>query len=157
MSETGNEGFEVQRQKERGWAQVGYVESKAFGGTTTKTQSYEYVATGLSVGPHQFRLRQVDLDGSSSLTDPVTVDIQMQETVSLAPPAPNPGSATATLSFAVKKQTETIITLYNTLGQQVATVYEGTPQAEEAQTAQVDVSGLPGGTYFLRLRADGQT
>jgi hypothetical protein len=66
-------------------------------------------------------------------------------------------SGTATLSFAVKEQAETTITLYNTLGQRVATLYEGTPQAGEQQTTQVDVSGLSSGTYFIRLRSDGKT
>lgn len=77
--------------------------------------------------------------------------------MTFAPPAPNPASSSATLSFAIKEQRETTIRLYNMLGQQVATVYEGTPQAGEQQTAQVDVSSLPSGTYFLRLRADGKT
>jgi surface protein len=156
-SETGNAGFEVQRQKESSWTQVGFVDSKAQGGTTTETKSYSFKAENLPVGTHQFRLKQVDLDGSSSLTEPVTVDIQMQEAVKLTAPAPNPTSTSATLSFAVKEQSETTIRLYNMLGQQVATVYEGTPQGGEQQTAQVDVSDLSSGTYFLRLQANGKT
>lgn len=159
-SETGNAGFEVQRQKkesEGGWTQVGYVESKAPGGTTTETTSYNFVVEDLPVGSHRFRLRQVDLEGSSTLTDPVSVDVQMQEALSLEAPAPTPVSTTATLSFAVKEQAETRITLYNTLGQQVATVYKGTPRVGEQQTAQVDVSGLSSGTYFLRMEAGGRT
>jgi hypothetical protein len=156
-SETNNAGFEVQQQKESGWTQVGYVESKAQGGTTTETTSYSFVAEDLSAGTHQFRLKQVDLDGSSTLTDPVTVDIQMQEALRLTAPAPNPVSSTATLSFAVKEQTETTITLYNTLGQRVATLYEGTPQAGEQQRTQLDATGLSSGTYFLRLQAGAHT
>jgi hypothetical protein len=157
-SETNNAGFEVQRKKERnGWTQIGYVDSKAEGGTTTQSISYQYTADHLPVGSHQFRLKQVDLDGSSTLTDPVSVTIQMQEAVDLTAPVPNPASGTANLSFAVKKQTETTIRLYNTLGQQVATVYEGTPQPGEQQRIQLDVSGLSSGAYFLRLRAGDRT
>jgi hypothetical protein len=156
-SETNNAGFEVQRQKEEGWTQIGFVDSKAAGGTTTETQSYSYTARDLPVGTHQFRLRQVDLDGSSTLTDPVTVDIRMQEALKLTAPAPNPASNSARLSFAVREQAETTIRLYNTLGQQVATVYDGTPQAGEQQRAQLDVTGLSSGTYFLRLHAGGHT
>lgn len=160
-SETGNAGFEVQRQKEETegdtWAQVGYVESNAPGGTTTEAQSYEYLSKDLAVGTHQFRLKQVDLDGSSTLTGPVSVDIQMTEGLKLEIPAPNPTGRAATLSFAVKERTEATIQLYNTLGQRVKTVYRGTPAAGEEQTAQVDAAGLPSGTYFLRLTAGGQT
>ena len=154
-SETNNAGFEVQRQKESGWTQVGYVESKAPGGSATEPQSYSFAVKDLPVGVHQFRLRQVDLDGSSTLIDPVRVDIQMQESVKLMAPAPNPTRNTATFSFAVKEQTETTIRLYNMLGQRVATVYKGTPTAGEEQTTRVDVSSLSSGAYFLRLRANG--
>jgi hypothetical protein len=157
-SETNNAGFEVQRQKEKnGWTQVGYVESKASGGTTTETKSYQYTAKNLPVGTHRFRLKQVDLDGSSTPFDPLSVEVQMREAVILNAPAPNPVSSSAILSFAVKEPAETTIRLYNTLGQQVRAIYEGTPQAGERQRAQVDVSDLSSGTYFLRLSADGQT
>lgn len=156
-SETNNAGFEVQRQKENGWTKIGYVQSKAPGGSATETQSYDFAATGLPVGTHQFRLKQVDLDGSSTIIDPVSVSIDMQEAVKLEAPAPNPTSGTATFSFAVKEQAETRIRLYNILGQKVATAYKGIPQAGEEQRAQIDVSSLSSGTYFLRLSADGQT
>lgn len=154
-SETNNAGFEVQRKAGSGtdWQQVGFVESKAEGGTTTKTQSYSFAAKNLSVGTHQFRLKQVDLDGGSALTDPVAVNIQMQEAVALTAPTPNPVSQSATLSFAVKERAKTTLQLYNSLGQQVATLYEGTPQAGEQQSARLDAARLPSGAYFLRLQA----
>ena len=72
-------------------------------------------------------------------------------------PAPNPVSSTATLSFAVKEQTETTITLYNTLGQRVATLYGGTPRDGERQRTQLDATGLSSRTYFLRLQAGAHT
>lgn len=156
-SETNNTGFEVHRQKEEGWTQIGYVDSKVQGGSATGTTSYSYTAEDLPVGTHQFRLRQVDLNGTSSLSDPVSVRVKMNEALKLTAPAPNPTNSAATVSFAIKEQSEMTIRLYNTLGQQVATVYEGTPQAGERQTARVEVNGLPSGAYFLRLRANGQT
>jgi len=158
-SETNNAGFEVQqKESESGsWKQVGYVESKAEGGTTTEARSYEYTVSDLPVGTHKFRLRQVDLDGSASLTDPVSVKIRMEDSVTLTSPAPNPTSGSTTLSFAVKEKAETTITLYNTLGQRVATVYEGIPQAGERQNIQLDVSGLSSGMYMIRLQMSDET
>ncbi|PSQ81121.1 MAG: hypothetical protein BRD41_03510 [Bacteroidetes bacterium QS_1_63_11] len=158
-AETDNAGFEVQRRSEKGkgWRQVGYVASTAAGGTTTVAQSYGYTVDDLPAGPHRFRLKQVDLDGQSTLTGPIRVTVEMREAVTLTPPAPNPASTDATLSFAVKERAETTIMLYNTLGQRVATVYAGTPPAGEQQTTQFDATGLSSGTYFLRIRANGQT
>ena len=157
-SETNNAGFNVQLETEEGsWTTLGFVESRASGGTTTEAQSYRYtVDRDLEPGTHRFRLQQTDLDGSSTLTEPVSVDVQMQRPATLRAPAPNPVSSSAAVSFAVKKQAEATIQLYNTLGQQVATVYEGTPAAGESQTARIEATDLPSGVYFLRLEADGR-
>jgi hypothetical protein len=164
-SEQNNAGFGVQRRVEdpseansekSAWTKVSYVESKAEGGTTTESMSYSYVAEDLPVATHQFRLKQVDLDGTSTFTDPVSVAVDMQEALKLNAPAPNPVLGSATLSFAIKEQKETRITPYNTLGQQVATIYQGAPQAGERQTVQFDARALPSGTYFLRLQAGRQ-
>jgi uncharacterized repeat protein (TIGR01451 family) len=156
-SEQNNAGFEVQRKEESGWNQIGYVESKASGGTTTEAQSYRYTATDLSVGTHQFRLKQVDLDGSSQVHGPINVDVQMQEALKLTAPAPNPVSSTATLSFAVKEQAEATVAVYDLLGRRVQTLYGGTPTPGQQQRVQMDASTLPSGAYLLRLRAAGRT
>jgi surface protein len=156
-SETNNAGFEVQRKEESGWNQMGYVESNAEGGTTTEAQSYRYTATDLSVGTHQFRLKQVDLDGSSQVHVPISVDVQMQEALTLTAPAPNPVSSTATLSFAVKEQAEATVAVYDMLGRKAATLFEGTPTPGESTPLRLDASTLPSGPYFLRLRAAGRT
>jgi surface protein len=156
-SETNNAGFEVQRKEESGWNQMGYVESKAEGGTTTKAQSYQFTAERLPVGTHQFRLKQVDLDGSSQVHGPISVDVQMQEALKLTAPAPNPVSSTATLSFAVKDRAEATVTVYDLLGRRVTTLYDGTPAPGQQQRVQMDASTLPSGPYLLRLRAAGRT
>jgi len=156
-AETGNAGFEVQRQREDGWTQVGFVDSKASSGSTTETQSYGFMAEDLSVGTHQFRLKQVDLDGSSEVHGPITARVQMQEAIRLTPPVPNPVSSTATLSFAVKDQAEARVAVYDMLGRKVSTLFEGRPTPGESTRVRLDAGSLPSGSYIIRLRADGQT
>ena len=156
-SETNNAGFRVQQQTERGWTSLGFVDSKATGGTTTEAQSYRFDVEDLSTGTHQFRLKQEDLDGTTSLSDVVSVDLRMQDAVSLSAPAPNPVRQQGTISFAVKEKTTATVSLFNTLGQKVATLYQGTPTAGEAKTLSLSTDGLPSGLYLVRLQADGQT
>ena len=158
-SEASNAGFAVQHQPPRatGWEKVGFVESKASGGTTAEATRYQHEVSGLAVGTHRFRLRQVDLDGSAEMHGPVTVELKMQQSLRLSAPAPNPVREQATLSFAVKDPTETSVTLYNVLGQQVRTLYRGTPPAGQARTARLETAGLPSGTYLIRLQAGAQT
>lgn len=52
---------------------MGYVESKAEGGSTTEAQSCRYTATGLWVGTHQFRREQIDLDASGLPSGPCII------------------------------------------------------------------------------------
>ena len=157
-SEQNNAGFEVQRKAgPSGWNRVGYVESKADGGTTTEAKSYQFVVGDLPVGTHQFRLRQVDLDGSPQVHGPIEVDVQMQEALRLTVPAPSPVSSTATLSFAVKEEAEASVAVYDMLGRKVQTLFDGRPTPGESTRLQLDASGLPSGPYIIRLRADGQT
>ena len=111
---------------------MGHVESKAEGGSTTEAQSYRYTATGLSVDTHQFRLEQIDLDGSSQVYGPIEVDVQMQEAIRLTAPAPNPVSSTATLSFAVKEEAEGSVAVCDMLGRKVQTLFDGRPTPGES-------------------------
>jgi len=155
--EINNAGFRVQHETTRGWRAIGFVESKAAEGTTSETQSYRFSAgRDLTPGTHHFRLKQVDLDGTTSLSRVVRADVRMTESLRLTPPVPNPASGQATLSFAVREATEARVVLYNVLGQRVRTLYDGTPQAGRSETLTFSTTGLPSGVYILQLRAKGQ-
>lgn len=158
-SEQGNAGFRIQQRADESgaWTQIGFVDSKAERGTATETLSYRFTADDLQIGTHTFRLEQVDLDGSTHIHGPVTIDVQMRKTLRLNPPAPNPIRHHGTVSFAVKEQQEATLRLFNVLGQEVASVYRGTPTAGEMQTARLNAGDLSSGVYFLRLTAGTQS
>jgi hypothetical protein len=158
-SEQGNAGFRIQRRADEteAWTKIGFVDSKAERGTATETLSYRFTAEDVEIGTHTFRLEQVDLDGSTQIHDPVTIDVQMRKTIRLDPPAPNPIRHHGTISFAVKEQRKTTIRLFNILGQKVASVYRGTPTAGEMQTARLTAGDLSSGVYFLRMTAGTQS
>jgi hypothetical protein len=152
-SEQNNAGFKVQHRAPttQSWERLGFVDGA---GSTAQPQQYRFpVDEDLAPGTHRFRLKQVDTDGATHLSDPVSVTLEMDQPVRLAPPAPNPVRQRATLSFAVKEAQTTTIRLYNVLGQRVATLYRGTPTAEEVQTIDLSASDLSSGVYFVRLRA----
>ena len=126
-------------------------------GTTTEAQSYRFTVEDLTPGTHRFRLTQVDVDGTTHVSDVVRVDVQMDAAARLSPPAPNPAQGRAHLSFAVREAAETTVTLYNVLGQQVATLYRGMPAAEQTRELQVDTGTLSSGLYLVRLQSGGHT
>ena len=106
---------------------------------------------GLDAGTHTFRLKQVDTDGSATFSDPLDVKVGLSGEYSLST-YPNPVQGQATVQFAVKEQEEVTISLYNTLGQRVKTLYRDTPPAEQTQRATITTEDLSSGLYIVRLR-----
>ena len=154
-SETGNAGFEIQHQRPAAatWARLDFVESRAPSGTTTEPQAYRFDVGTLEAGTHRFRLRQVDLDGTESLSAPVALRVQMTRAAWLSPPAPHPVADRATIAFAVRETAETTVALYDLLGRRVKALYRGTPRAGETRRVALDTRGLASGTYVVRLQA----
>ncbi|MFO8100372.1 MAG: T9SS type A sorting domain-containing protein [Salinibacter sp.] len=157
-SETNNAGFQVQHQKGEGdaWTDLGFVESKAgSGGTTSEAKAYRYeVEEELAPGTHAFRLKQVDIDGTPHYSEAEAIEVQMDQSLRLSAPAPNPASGQATVRFAVQEPSETEVAVYNVLGQRVQTLYEGQPPAGQEVEATVDTGSLSSGTYFVRIQSN---
>jgi len=158
-SEQSNAGFAVERRQgdesARLWREIGFVESKASGGTSSNSISYQFADSGLPDGADvlTYRLRQVDIDGSTSYSKKITVRRGVEET-SLGV-YPNPVRNQATVRLAVPRKERVQVSLLDVLGRKVRTVVDG-PQ-EGRRTVQVEVSDLPSGTYFLRMKAGEKT
>lgn len=162
-SETGNAGFEVQRKAAdpsgAKWQAVGFRESKAEGGSASEALTYRFVDEDLPYAADTlaYRLRQVDLDGSAEVTDPVRVARGGPAELQLKKTYPNPARGRVTVHFAVPEaaaEGEATLRLYDVLGRQVRSV------ARQAETGrhetQLSVQDLASGVYFLRLRAEEQ-
>ncbi len=69
-TETNNKGFEVQRQsgglERTGWERIGFVEGN---GTTSQVHSYSYRDENVQPGKYQYRLKQIDFDGSTEYSN----------------------------------------------------------------------------------------
>jgi len=151
-SETNNAGFAVEHQQDDGTFQkMGFKEGA---GTTTTPQSYRYRTSELEIGTHTFRLKQEDLDGSTSHSEEITVDLTLSGTYKLTDVRPNPVRGDGTVSLTVKSAQEVQAEVYNVLGQRVATVHNGPIEENTPTTMNVGAS-LPSGVYYLRV--DGES
>jgi hypothetical protein len=156
-SETGNSGFRVQRSVSgTSWSTLGRVEGA---GTTDEPQSYRFTDSSVPYASDslQYRLAQVDVDGTVNFSDPVTVRFGNPDRLELLGSFPNPARSQATVRFAVPEQMtgDVQLELYDLLGRQVKTIPAAEASGRVEQT--LDVSDLPSGTYLLRLSAGGQT
>lgn len=160
LSETGNAGFRVQHRlagesspsgASASWTTLGFVDGA---GTTTEAQSYRFDATDLEPGTHSFRLEKIDADGTPSLSPERTARISTNGPLFLSAPAPHPVQDRSSFAFVVEEGGPATVTLYNLLGQRVATLHDGPVTAGERVSLTVDAVRLGAGTYFVRLTTD---
>jgi hypothetical protein len=156
-SETNNAGFVVQHQRVAGadttldpdkWTDVTFVDG---GGTRTVPKSYRYTESGLRVGTHAFRLRQVDTDGSSTPTRSVKVTVNLAEAYQVSAPHPNPARSSTTLEVAVRENQEVSVDIYDVLGRRVARVFDTKVEAQQVQQIRIPTDRWASGAYFVRV------
>ena len=124
-------------------------------GLAETSQSYTYRVLNPGQGLHVFRLKQVDISGTFAYSTEVTVQTG-PSVMGLEAAFPNPFSDATTLRFMVAKEQAVVARIYNTLGQLVRTLYEGTPSANTPHSLTIAAEGLSDGLYFVRLTgADG--
>lgn len=154
-SETNNAGFEVQHRGPEGeaFSALQFVEGA---GTTEEAQRYRYRAEHLDPGTHAFRLKQIDVDGVSTLTEERTVQVQTQRVVALHPNTPNPFASRTKIGFTVASDGPARVEVYNLLGQRIATLFDGPATAGKVHRLTVDSRNWASGAYFYTLRANGQ-
>ncbi len=160
LTELNNYGFEVQ--KKHG-AEDGFLTiSGSFvpgHGTTLVPQRYSFVDQSSVQGEHWYRLKQIDLDGTLHFTDPVRIDV-MTNVLEADPGAarlqqnhPNPFNPSTTISFSIPRSTFVTLTIFNTLGQQIAALVSGQLQPGN-HSVQWSAGNAGPGVYYYRLTAD---
>jgi hypothetical protein len=155
VSETNNAGFRIQHQQgDADWADLGYVESKAEGGTTTEAQVYRFAVEDLSPGTHRFRLKQQDLDGGETVSETVEVSVIPEGAIAIQGVAPNPVRGLGTLRFTARESGTVSVALYDALGRKVKMLHEGRVSGGQPKQVTVDATTLSSGVYFLRVKGD---
>jgi hypothetical protein len=153
LSETGNDGFYVERrvgtEASSNWSRVGYAEGA---GTRSTATSYRFGDRNVPYEAETlaYRLRQVDVDGTESVSDPVRVRFGAPNELRLRKTFPNPATSRVTMRYETPTAAPVRVDLYNVLGQRVRQVQRGEVAAGRHES-QLDVAGLASGVYFLRL------
>jgi hypothetical protein len=156
VSETNNYGFEICRKRgqDANWSKIAFVKGN---GTTLAPHSYFYTDRSVSFGKYYYQIKQIDLDGRTTTFPEMEVTIGLgPDKFILAQNYPNPFNPSTSIEFAVPMNGRATIKVYNVLGQEVATVFEGNAEAGRINTAQFNASNLPSGPYFYTLRSAGQ-
>ncbi|PEN15322.1 hypothetical protein CRI94_03325 [Longibacter salinarum] len=153
-SEVKDTGFEVQVKPDgaSSFRSVGFVN-----GQTAKSEGSAYAFTveeELAYGEHSFRLRQVNVDGSTSYSKTIPVEKTLDRAYKLSKTAPNPVTARATMDLTVRSKQNVRITMFDLLGRRVATVHDGPLEPNRTKSMTIDASQLSSGVYFIRVTGD---
>lgn len=158
LSESNNQGFEVQRQSAEAevasWATLGFVDGS---GASHGARSYAFRDEALpsNVETVRYRLKQVDLDGTWAYSSVVEVAVPSLVELALESVYPNPARGSFVARFTVPEQhfAAASLELYDILGRRVRVLTSEVRTARNELTVPVD--GLAAGMYLLRLEVGG--
>jgi hypothetical protein len=99
-TESANTGFEILRNTDNGgFSKVGFVSTKAVDGNSNNRISYEFTDVNTSKGVTLYRLRQIDANGKSQLSQIVTVKGEgVKSSITVFPTPSTTGDVTVSVS-----------------------------------------------------------
>ncbi len=158
-SEINNRGFEVERKvlstqssvSNSKYEVVGFVHGK---GTTTEINHYTFVDNSLSPGSYQYRIKQIDYDGSFeyyNLTE--TVEIGLPAEFVLEQNYPNPFNPSTVISYRLPVTGFVSLKIFDVLGNKVATLADEYKPAGLYEV-EFDASSLASGIYYYQLHTN---
>jgi hypothetical protein len=161
ISEVNNFGFYVQKLNAATNSFVRIDESFKAGQTnSTEPQSYSYTDKDVSGSEVQYRLEQIDNNSLTNYYGPIIVSknpsgIKDGDAVpavfKLTQNYPNPFNPSTKISFSLATAGYTSLKVYNVIGQEVATLYNGVAEAGRLYVVRLDATNLNSGIYFCKL------
>ncbi|WNJ18092.1 hypothetical protein [Pontibacter sp. G13] len=149
--EAHNQGFDVQMARDGGkFFSMGFVPSQ---GDAQHVQAYEFQTGDLPSGVYQFRLRQVDLDGSASFSVLQEVIIQMESEYSLLL-SPNPADVETMLYLEVAEAQTLSLELIGVDGRRVKSLGTHDFQSGSQHQIRIPTQDLASGNYLLSIQGD---
>jgi photosystem II stability/assembly factor-like uncharacterized protein len=148
-TETNNKGFEVERNSGIGWNKISFISGK---GTTSEGTSYSYTDNPQTNGLVQYRLKQIDFDGTYEYSNVVEVNIGAPAKFELAQNYPNPFNPVTTIKYSLATKANVELKIYNILGKEVARLVNENQDAGN-YSVEFNATKLSSGVYFYEINA----
>jgi hypothetical protein len=159
ISEVNNYGFNVQRYNNtaKSYENIGFVEGI---GTILEPQTYTFLDDNIT-GSVEYRLEQIDNDGLLNYYGPIILypnsvgnDEAVPALLKLDQNYPNPFNPSTKISFSLANPGFTTLKIYNIIGLEVATLFNGNAESGKLYVVIFDASTLSSGLYLYRLESD---
>jgi hypothetical protein len=135
------------------WTPVGVVTAS---GNSNSSKKYSYTEKDLQAGKYQYRLKMIDNDGSFKLSNVIETEINLPKSFELNQNYPNPFNPETIIQFNIPKASDVNISIYNSVGQKVATLLNEFMEAGYYQknfSAHANGQILSSGIYFYVLNS----
>lgn len=151
-SEINNSGFDVERKSiNSDWSTIGFVQGN---GTTTDAKEYSFTDKNLTAGNYNYRLKQIDFDGTFAYSNIVEADISLPSQFELVQNYPNPFNPSTKIQYNIPEAGNVKLTVFNLLGQEVKTLVNEFKEAG-SHIINFNAEGLNSGIYLYRVEANG--
>lgn len=150
-TETNNYGFEIQRSiNNNDFETIHFIQGA---GTTTDKRSYSYSFDEKYFGTIEYRLKQIDYDGTTAYSNVVLVDITSPNSFELIQNFPNPFNPTTTIQFQISSAGSVNLRLYDVLGNKIADLISNENYQPGVHSFFFDSNryNLSSGIYFYKL------
>lgn len=151
-TEVNNYGFTIERYREAAdiWEEAGFVRGN---GNSYSPKHYSFVDHSINGSSRfKYRLRQIDNDGTYSLSGDVQVAVFYPAEYKVMDNYPNPFNPATNLRFHIPVQQNVSVIVYNALGAKVFEEALGN-LANGWHTYMFNAAGFASGTYIYEIRA----
>jgi hypothetical protein len=157
-SEINNHGYDIERGHNSPgklyWEKIGFVTGN---GTSSDKHSYSFTDQKLSAGKYEYKLKQINYDGSFTISDLVEVEIVSPGEFILYQNYPNPFNPSSKIKYTVPFQAGNHpvyvqLTVFDLLGNKMALLVNEEQKPGE-YVLEFNGSNYASGLYFYRLTA----
>jgi hypothetical protein len=151
-TEVNNYGFDILRLAQNDeWITIGFVEGN---GNTNSPRNYDFWdETIANSGKYNYRLKQIDNDGTFEYSDVIIVNVGVPNNFYLSQNYPNPFNPETRIDFTLPGKQIITLKVYSILGELVEELMnEEKPAGNYSVT--FDASNLPSGIYIYRLQTE---
>lgn len=153
-TELNNSGFEILRftQNDNEWKSIGFVPGY---GTSTEKHFYTFTDENLRAGKYQYRLKQIDFDGTPNYSEVIKVEIDFTpKAFILYQNYPNPFNPSTIISYTIPVDGIVTLKVFDILGNEVRHLIDGEQKTGSYQV-KFNAEGLSSGMYFCILNFRG--
>lgn len=163
VTEVNNYGFEIQKSVSSRqyavnseWEKIGFVQGYGNSNSPKEYSFTDNLARDLALARIQYRLKQIDFDGTYEYSNTVEVNFDAPVNFVLEQNYPNPFNPETVISYLLSVSSLVVLKVYDVLGREIATLVNEQKQPgiyEVTFDASSYGGGLPSGVYIYTIKA----